>query len=103
LAEVAQLVRGSRLLALRAAWSDDDRQAAVACLHAQESMRKVIYDCHQFAGAMGLTLEYPLHFWTYRLKYLQGEAGGKAAHGGLVADLVWRQDSGKAEQRWAQH
>ena len=89
LAECAQLVRACRWLAYRAADADDLQQAGVALLYAQESMRKVINDCHQFSGAMGLTLEFPLHLWTYRLKVLQGEAGGKAAQGRLVAAQVW--------------
>ena len=78
LAEDAQLVHACRTLALRAAYEDDEQHAAVACLYAQDAIRKIIYDCHQFSGAMGLTLEYPLHLWTYRLKFLQGEAGGRA-------------------------
>lgn len=89
LAECMQLVRGSRNLALRAAWQDDERSAATACLHAQEAARQVIHDCHQFHGAMGLTLEYPLHLWTYRLKLLQGEAGGKQAQAAMLAGHVW--------------
>jgi alkylation response protein AidB-like acyl-CoA dehydrogenase len=89
LAECAQLVRGCRNLSLRAAWQDDERSAATACLHAQEATRQVIHDCHQFHGAMGLTLEYPLHLWTYRLKLLQGEAGGKQAQAALLAAKVW--------------
>jgi hypothetical protein len=92
LAEDAQLVHACRSLALRAAWQDDDTSAAVACLFAQDVMRKVIYDCHQFTGATGLTLEYPLHLWTYRLKFLQGEAGGKGQQAELVSSLVWAGD-----------
>lgn len=89
LAESAQLVQASRWLALRAADADDAKKAASACLYAQEAMRKVMTDCHQFSGAMGLTLEFPLHLWTYRLKVLQGEAGGKGAQGQRVADHLW--------------
>lgn len=89
LAEDAQLVRSTRWLAYRAAYSDDPKDASVACLYAQEAMRKVINDCHQFSGAMGLTLEFPLHLWTYRLKVLQGEAGGKGIQAQQVADDLW--------------
>jgi hypothetical protein len=39
---------------------------------------------------MGLTLEFPLHLWTYRLKVLQGEAGGKGHQGRLVANYAWQ-------------
>jgi alkylation response protein AidB-like acyl-CoA dehydrogenase len=97
LAEDAQLVHACRSLALRAAWQDDDTSAAVACLYAQDVMRKLIYDCHQFTGATGLTLEYPLHLWSYRLKHLQGEAGGKGRQANLVSECVWdRRESGSS-------
>ena len=91
LADDAQIVHACRNLAFRAAYADDDKSAAVACLYAQEAIRKIIYDCHQFSGAMGLTLEYPLHLWTYRLKFLQGEAGGKGAQAQALAAQVWPQ------------
>lgn len=93
LAECAQLVRAAKWLALRAAHSDSDADAATACLYAQESMRKVITDCHQFCGAMGLTLEFPLHLWTYRLKFLQGEAGGRSQQAQRAALELWPIDA----------
>jgi alkylation response protein AidB-like acyl-CoA dehydrogenase len=89
LAEDAQLVRACRWLTFRAADADSSSEAALACLYAQEAMRKVITDCHQFSGAMGLTLEFPLHLWTYRLKFLQGELGGKSAQARSVAADLW--------------
>lgn len=89
LAEDAQLVHAARLLAFRAAYEDNMKQASLACLYAQQAARKIIYDCHQFSGAMGLTLEYPLHLWTYRLKFLQGEAGGRGAQARELADQIW--------------
>jgi alkylation response protein AidB-like acyl-CoA dehydrogenase len=89
LAECAQLVRAARWLALRAAQADSDVEAATACLYAQDVMRKVITDCHQFSGAMGLTLEFPLHLWTYRLKFLQGEAGGRPQQAQRAAQALW--------------
>lgn len=89
LAECAQVVAATRLLAFRAADQGGDEKAALACLYAQENMRKVINDCHQFCGAMGLTLEFPLHLWTYRLKVLQGEAGGRSAQAQRAAQMRW--------------
>jgi hypothetical protein len=44
---------------------------------------------HQFTGAMGLTLEYPLHLWTYRLRALAGELGGASAQERHVAAATW--------------
>jgi alkylation response protein AidB-like acyl-CoA dehydrogenase len=63
-------------LAFRAAESGTAEDAALAAIYAQDQMRQIVNDLHQFTGAIGLTLEYPLHLWTYRLKALQGELGG---------------------------
>ena len=89
LAEDTDLAHGCSSLARRAAYTDDDMHAFIACLYAQEAMPKVIYDCHQFSGALGLTLEYPLHLWTYRMKFLQGEAGGRGRQSQLAAERIW--------------
>lgn len=89
LAQCVQLITGTRLLALRAAGSEDEGDAALACLYAQDAMRTVVRDVHQFTGAMGLTLEYPLHLWTYRLKALQGELGGVRRQSLAVANDAW--------------
>jgi Acyl-CoA dehydrogenase, C-terminal domain len=78
LATCAQIVSAMKWLAFRAAESGSPEHAALAALYAQDQMRQVINDLHQFTGAIGLTLEYPLHLWTYRLKALQGELGGVA-------------------------
>ena len=72
----AELAQATLWLSRQAAWRDSDADAAIACSYAQEAIGKVAYDLHQFSGAMGLTLEFPLHFWTYRLRALQGELGG---------------------------
>ena len=61
----------------------------MAALHAQESARATVYDFHQFLGAMGMTLEHPLHLWTYRLKALASELGGRGGQALAAADAVW--------------
>lgn len=86
MAECTVLARGVRLLAFKAAWTADDGDAAVAALHAQESATRVVYDLHQFVGAMGMTLEFPLHLWTYRLKALLSELNGRGGQAKAVAD-----------------
>jgi hypothetical protein len=78
MAECAVLAGGVRWLALKAAWSGDAGDAALAALHAQESASRVIYDVHQMSGAMGMTLEMDLHLWTYRMKALMSELGGRS-------------------------
>ena len=49
----------------------------------------MVYDLHQFLGAMGITLEHPLHLWTDRLKALIGELGGRGANAVAAAGAIW--------------
>jgi alkylation response protein AidB-like acyl-CoA dehydrogenase len=85
MAECAVLVGGVRRLALKAAWTGDAGDAALAALHAQDSAVRVNYDVHQMMGAMGMTLETSLHLWTYRMKALQSELGGRSGQAHAVA------------------
>jgi alkylation response protein AidB-like acyl-CoA dehydrogenase len=89
LAEAEVKMTSLRWLALKAAATDDAGDAALAALYAQEAARAVAYDLHQFLGAMGMTLEHPLHLWTYRLKALIGELGGRGAQAAAAADAIW--------------
>ncbi|MBV1918163.1 MAG: acyl-CoA dehydrogenase [Sphingomonadaceae bacterium] len=74
---------------LRAAGLQDPGQAALTALYAQESARVATYDFHQLLGAMGMTLEHPLHFWTYRLKALIGQMGGRGEQARRAAASLW--------------
>ncbi|HTV96121.1 MAG TPA: acyl-CoA dehydrogenase family protein [Steroidobacteraceae bacterium] len=85
MAECAVLAGGVRWLALKAAGTEDPADAALAALHAQESATRVVYDVHQMLAAMGMTLEHPLHLWTYRLKALLSELGGRGGQAAAVA------------------
>jgi hypothetical protein len=85
MAESAVLAGGVRWLALKAAGTGDEGDAALAALHAQESATRVVYDLHQMLAAMGMTLEHPLHLWTYRLKLLLSELGGRGGQAVAVA------------------
>lgn len=89
LAMACETAESCRWLALRAAWSDNEGDAAQAAGFAQSRIAKTTYDLHQFSGAMGLTLEYPLHLWTYRLRALAGELGGHGAQARAVAAAAW--------------
>lgn len=89
LAMAAETVESCRWLALRAAWSDSEGDAAQAAGFAQSRIAQISYDLHQFTGAMGLTLEYPLHLWTYRLRALAGELGGSSAQSRAAAAATW--------------
>lgn len=89
LAEAQVRINGVYWLAMKAAATLDPGDAALAALHAQETIRSVVYDLHQFLGAMGMTLEHPLHFWTYRAKLLGGELGGRGGQALAAAKAVW--------------
>jgi alkylation response protein AidB-like acyl-CoA dehydrogenase len=84
LAECAVLAGGVKWLALKAASTADDGDAALAAFHAQESGTRISFELHQMLGAMGMTLEHPLHLWTYRLKALLSELGGRDAQAQAV-------------------
>lgn len=86
LAECAVLAGGLRLMVLKAAGTGRDSDAALAAFHAQESATRIVYDVHQMLGAMGMTLEHPLHLWTYRLKALLSELGGRSGQARAVAE-----------------
>jgi hypothetical protein len=89
MAECAVLAGGVKRLALRAAWSGDAGDAALAALHAQDSANKLNYDVHQMMGAMGMTLEMPLHLWTYRIKALLSDSGGRGGQASAVAQYCF--------------
>ncbi|MBO9723548.1 MAG: acyl-CoA dehydrogenase [Novosphingobium sp.] len=89
LAEAQVATNTAYWLAMRAAASGDHADAAMALLHAQDAARRVCYDYHQFLGGMGMTLEHPLHLWTYRLKLLTAELGGRGAQGLAAAEALW--------------
>jgi hypothetical protein len=79
LAEMATAIESLRLLTYRAALSQEGAEAALALGFGQEVAARVSYDSHQFHGALGQSLEYPLHYWTDRMRALQGELGGYPA------------------------
>lgn len=89
LSEAQVRTNGVYWLAMKAAGTLDAGDAALAAWHAQESARACVYDFHQFLGAMGMTLEHPLHMWTYRLKALIGELGGRSCNAAAAASAIW--------------
>jgi len=89
MAECTVLAGGVRWLALKAAATGDPGDAAMAALHAQNSATRVVYDVHQMLAAMGMTLEHPLHLWTYRLKALLSDSGGRGGQAQAVAEYCF--------------
>ncbi|MET0378171.1 MAG: acyl-CoA dehydrogenase family protein [Spongiibacteraceae bacterium] len=88
LAVCAQQAHSARWLALRAADTRDPADAAIALAYAQEAGNTLYWDTHQFTGAIGLTFEYPLHYWTLRLRVMQSDFGGALATAATAAEMV---------------
>ena len=89
LAECHQIQRAAWHLLMKAAWSGTACDALLAATYVQGHTQKLMFDLHQFNGAMGLTNEHLLHFWTYRLRALQPELGGANAAALEAADTLW--------------
>jgi alkylation response protein AidB-like acyl-CoA dehydrogenase len=89
LAAAASAIQGGRWLSLKAAYTGAAVEAATAAAYAQGISTRIVYDLHQFMGAMGLTLEHPLHRWTYRVKLLRSDLGGAERQFQDLADLAW--------------
>jgi len=89
LASAASAIQGGRWLTLQAAYTESAADAACAAGYAQSMATAIVYDLHQFMGAMGLTLEHPLHRWTYRVKLLRTDLGGAEQQLQQLAQLSW--------------
>lgn len=89
LASAASAIEGAHLLTMQAAWSGASIDAAMAAGHSQAIATRISYDLHQFMGAMGLTLEHPLHRWTYRTKLLRSDLGSAERQFQAVAGMAW--------------
>jgi len=94
LAEAQVWTNGCYWVAMKAAATRNAADAALAALHAQEAIKQVTYDLHQFMGAMGMTLEHPLHLWTYRLKALSADLGGRGRQALAAATALWGDSKG---------
>lgn len=88
-------IRGVYWQMMRAGTTRDPAHAAAAALHGQKSVEQVVYDCHQFNGALGMTLEHKLHYYTFRLRWLAAEMGGARAQAAALAEMTWG-EAGKA-------
>lgn len=89
LAECVTMIHAARQLVREAAWSGKATDALLAASYCQDAAIRVAYEANQFHGAIGLTLEYPVHYWTYRLRVLQGELGGAAHQARDAAARLW--------------
>jgi alkylation response protein AidB-like acyl-CoA dehydrogenase len=84
-------------LSLRAAATGLVYDADVAACYAQQHVKKIVMDLHQFTGAMGVTNEFALHLWTYRLRALQTEAGGVVESAMDVVRDRWAREAVRAQ------
>lgn len=89
LATASAAIEAANWLVLRASWSGAPQDAQAALSHVQAASTGIVYDFHQFMGAMGITLEHPLHRWTYRARLLRSEFGGAAAEFDSLAVAKW--------------
>jgi Acyl-CoA dehydrogenase, C-terminal domain len=89
LAVAAMKIEASYWLTLRAAQGIGRADAATALGYAQESSTQIVYDLHQFMGAMGLTLEHSLHRWTYRARLLRSALSGASANLTAASTRRW--------------
>ena len=89
LAQCLQISQAMRYLALFAAFTGQSADADIAACYVQQHVHKLVFDLHQFNGGMGVTYEHKLHFWTYRLRALQSEAGGVNGAALDIADARW--------------
>lgn len=93
MAECATLAGGLRWLVLKAAATGDAGDAALAAFQAQDVGTRVCYETHQMLGAMGMTLEHPLHLWTYRIKALLSDLGGRGGQADAVGRTCFEADA----------
>jgi hypothetical protein len=98
LAMNATTIEAIRWLALKAASSRSVQDAAIASSYAQPAVAGIAYDVHQFSGAMGMTLEYPLHLYTYRARMLQSESGGGRAQIEDAVTAIWNRSTSNVLQ-----
>ena len=89
LAMCASTIAAGEWLARKAAGTQTDAEAAMAAGYLQECTSRVLYDLHQFMGAMGLTLEHPLYRWSYRARLLLSELGGASRQLRDLAATTW--------------
>jgi hypothetical protein len=99
LAQCHQIARAIYYLALKAAWSEEPQDADIAACYSQQHVQKFMFDLHQFNGAMGVTNEHLLHFWLYRLRALQAEAGGVYGSALQIADRLWGCETADVAER----
>lgn len=90
LAASAIRIEAGYWMTLKASQGMDETDASLALGYLQNATTSVVYDFHQFMGAMGLTLEHPLHRWTYRARLLKSALGGANASLRAAANRRWR-------------
>jgi alkylation response protein AidB-like acyl-CoA dehydrogenase len=99
LADDAAMTEGARLLALKAAWADDEarpsaeRLATAAFLFASETAFRTASESLHFHGGYGFTLEYDIQLYFRRAKAWPLLAGDRAAAYAAFGRRAGRADS----------
>ena len=89
LAQAASNIAAGIWLGRKGAGDGEMHSALLAAGYLQDCAPRIIYDMHQFMGAMGLTLEHPLYRWTYRARLLLSDLGGASVNLRDAAELAW--------------
>ena len=90
LAQAASTITAGIWLGRKAAGDGEMASALLAAGYLQDCAPRIVYDLHQFMGAMGLTLEHPLYRWTYRARLLVSDLGGASANLRDAASAAWQ-------------
>jgi hypothetical protein len=89
LALAASNIAAGTWLGRKAAGDGTMQSALLAVGYLQDCAPRIVYDLHQFMGAMGLTLEHPLYRWSYRARLLLSDLGGASTNLRDAADQAW--------------
>lgn len=98
LAGNAANIGAGRWLTRKAAALRDAQDILIAAAYLQDCATQILYDLHQFMGAMGLTLEHPLYRWSYRAKLLKSELGGASKQMRDLATIAWPEEAAARSQ-----
>jgi alkylation response protein AidB-like acyl-CoA dehydrogenase len=92
-ADMALAVYGARILTYQAAWlaaqGRKGSQAAMAHAYVRDAAGEVVAHAHQIHGAIGITKEYPLQYFSRRAKAFQNALGTAAHFREKVATGLW--------------
>ena len=105
-ADMAAAHSGAQSLLYRAAWllsvGKPAEEALLMChAYGRDAAALVLANAHQVHGAMGFTMEYPLHQFSRRAKVYEQTLGNAATHRARFAELEARELAKRAAESGA--